>query len=75
MAVKVAVELMGSGVQLAVLQLDHAGSHCYPWGVMGDLQIQLPGGSDPLMKRAPQVTLVIELLMYRTNNVPIQLCI
>lgn len=50
--ISVALPLIGEAVQLAFLQLDHAGSHCQPWGVRGELEIKLPGIS--LQRRVPQ---------------------
>ncbi|CAI8044250.1 hypothetical protein GBAR_LOCUS24564 [Geodia barretti] len=47
--ISLAVPLKGEAVQLAVLQLDHAGSHCQPWSIgHTDLLIKVPNATVPL---------------------------
>jgi hypothetical protein len=55
--ISLAVPLKGEAVQLAVLQLDHAGSHCQPWSIgHNDLLIKLPNATDPLSPTVPQAS-------------------
>jgi hypothetical protein len=51
--ISLAVPLKGEAVQLAVLQVDHAGSHCQPWSI-GDLLIKLPNVTAPISLTVPQ---------------------
>ena len=68
MNVSLAVPLVGEAVQLAVLQIDHAGSHCQPWTINGDLVVKLPDVENILSPTVPQARYITHFWNNNNNN-------